>query len=84
MNYEIVKEIPLQVRKTYRLGKIQSFLMEFMNTDAKIIKIDALAEGYKSARYLANNLYSCGKGLGLRITVHQRGDYVYVKKMRST
>lgn len=75
-----VEIAPCVVESSRRNGKLQTLLTEFMDSDAKIVKLEHSLGEYKSANSLWTTMYGAVKRSGYAIAVHRRGGVVYLEK----
>lgn len=75
-----VEIVPCVIECSHRNGKLQTLLTEFMDSDAKIVKIEHSQGEYKSADSLWSTMYGAVKRSGYAISVHKRNGTVYLEK----
>lgn len=77
MKFEEVEFIPKRRSKHH----LQDFIEEFVNSDAKIVKVIFGEHDYKSSRVCRSCLGVAAKKSGYHIKVSLRGEEVFLSKL---
>ena len=77
MKFVEVESIPKRRARHH----LQDFIEEFINSDAKIVKVIFSNHDYKSSRVCQSCLGVAAKKSGCRIRVSLRGDEVFLSKI---
>ena len=77
MKFEEVGSIPKRRSKHH----LQDFIEEFVNSDAKIVKVIFSEHDYKSSKVCRSCLGVAAKKSGHRIKVSLRGEEVFLSKL---